>query len=318
MLDIAVYRQSEELARQRVPSWRVSQIHNLDQFQNVGFPVRLASSEELIGLLDTMQENRFDDFMREFAGFTEAELALFLDVLLDFLRFHRAILPRPQLVLPLSTLIAQFAVYLKLRRYRGNFRTALEIGPGCGYLSLFMRRHASLVDYSQVEACESFYILQNRLNVFLFAERNRDYAGTDGLEGAERFFTTTRELEASLHVEAAASFQPPLCRHYPWWQLGKLAETADYFDVVTANANLLEMSPQAATDYLTVAHRVMRPDGILLAQDFGFSRGGTVAELMQKVMDLGLVPLYLGGGMVSLELAGQKCSRPLPLINALL
>src|SRR5258708_9741520 len=108
MLDIAVYRQSEELARQRVPSWRVSQIHNLDQFQNLGFPVRLASSEELIGLLDTMQENRFDDFMREFAGFSEAELRLFLDVLLDFLWFHRPILPMPQLFLPLSSFDRQF------------------------------------------------------------------------------------------------------------------------------------------------------------------------------------------------------------------
>jgi SAM-dependent methyltransferase len=316
MLDIDVYRQSEALARQRVGSWRIAQIHNLDHFQSAGFPVRLGSAEELTMLLDTMQENRFDGFMQEFAGLTPEEHELFVAALVDFLGFHRAMLPRRHLVLPMSTLIGQLAVFLKARRYRPDFRTLLEIGPGCGYVSLFMHRHAGLADYSQIEACESFYILQNRLNVHLFGSRHREHAGTELVDGLERSYTVAPDIERSLTIESEAAFGEAVCNHYPWWQMGRLLDRPDRFDIVMANANLAEMNAKALVDYLTLARRVLRPDGILLAQCFGFTHNGSNEDVLRAAMGHGLLPLYAGIGEISVDLAGQRCTRQLHLLNA--
>ena len=43
MLDSQIYRTNEQLAKSLLPNWRIGQVHNLDQFERVGFPVRAYS-----------------------------------------------------------------------------------------------------------------------------------------------------------------------------------------------------------------------------------------------------------------------------------
>ena len=47
MLEPEVYRRNERLAKARLPTWRVAQTHNVDHFERVGFPVRIASIGEV-------------------------------------------------------------------------------------------------------------------------------------------------------------------------------------------------------------------------------------------------------------------------------
>ncbi len=151
MLDAAAYRASETAAKRAIASWRLSNINDPYIFQNQGFPVRTDSVLDLAQILDTMQEERFDYYMREIGGFTEEEAAFFADVCIDYIDFYQNTFERDRVIVPLSTMIAHYVIYRKLIGYSPNFSRVLEIGPGCGYLSFFLRHHAQLEDYSQVE-----------------------------------------------------------------------------------------------------------------------------------------------------------------------
>ena len=73
MIDPATYRASELLAKSMSPHWRIAQTHNLDHFERAGFPVRISSVREIGPIVDSMQENRFDSYMRELDGLTDAD-----------------------------------------------------------------------------------------------------------------------------------------------------------------------------------------------------------------------------------------------------
>ena len=161
MLEPEIYRISERLAKAQMPTWRLAQTHAVDHFEKTGFPVRVSSLREVGQLLDTMQENRFDGYMRELGGLTESEYALLIKACRDVVLFQLTYFSNRRPTLPLSTLLSVFTLHRKFLAVDRNFRSVIEIGPGCGYLPFFLRHQASLQNYSQIEACESFYLLQN-------------------------------------------------------------------------------------------------------------------------------------------------------------
>src|SRR6266536_2891276 len=114
MLDPNTYRSSERLAKARMSTWRFAQTHNLDHFEKVGFPVRVDSFQEIGPLLDSMQENRFDKYMRELGGLTGQEYDLVSEACRQAVLFQLAYFPSRQPVLPASTLMANFCLYKKL------------------------------------------------------------------------------------------------------------------------------------------------------------------------------------------------------------
>ena len=65
--------------------------------------------------------------------------------------------------MPFSTVMSALAIYHKISVLKPGFRNVLELGPGCGYTMLFFAQHPGLENYSSVEACESFYLLQSLL-----------------------------------------------------------------------------------------------------------------------------------------------------------
>ena len=144
MLDASTYRTSEQLAKAQMATWRISQTHNVDHFERVGFPVRINSYRDLGQLLDTMQENRFAKYMNELGGLSDAEYELLIDVCCDLIDFQSIYFPNRRAILPISTLLSSFTLFKKMKGINPDFRSVLEVGPGCGYLSLFMRRHAPL------------------------------------------------------------------------------------------------------------------------------------------------------------------------------
>lgn len=287
-MDIGSYQLNERLASAALPSWRLKALHSPHVFVNAGFPVRVQSTDELVGLLDTMQEGLFDAFIRELGGLDETDLEAFVDALTEYCLFFRINFPGRRVPLPLSTMIAHFTLARKLRGIGGPHRI-LEIGPGCGYLSFFLRHWTDLESYSQIETTESFYLLQNLVNKHVFRHRFQEHAQAS-LEGQAASFVTEAQA-AGPHTEISPRLSldlPPVCRHYPWWRIGEVAEQR--FSVVTTNATLNEFSEEALAQYVWLIDRCLMKDGCLLVQCYG-GGPGSLETIFRKLFGIRLAPV---------------------------
>jgi len=289
-MDIGSYQLNERLASAALPSWRLKALHSPHVFVNAGFPVRVQSTDELVGLLDTMQEGLFASFVKELGGFDDADLSAFVDALADYCLFFRINFPWRKAPLPLSTMIAHFTLAQKLRGFGGPHRI-LEIGPGCGYLSFFLRHWQDLEAYSQVETTESFYLLQNLVNKHVFRHRFHEHAQAD-IETQSGSFVTEAQV-AGPHTEISPRLSldlPPVCRHYPWWRIGEIAQQR--FNVVTTNATLNEFSDAALTQYVWLIDRCLTRDGCLLVQCYG-GGPGSLENIFRQLFGIGLAPVVV-------------------------
>jgi SAM-dependent methyltransferase len=316
MLNIQTYRLSEQLARAAIPSWRISKVHNLDHFERVGFPVRLNSMDEIGFLLDTMQENRYQKYMDELDGLTAEEVNLINAVCLDFVRFQQTHFHSRKPILPISTILSCFALYQKICASVPDFERILEVGPGCGYLSFFLKNHKGLRNYSQIEACESFYLLQSLVNSYCFTWQFNEKAELDNrYQSADIFHQADSETELS--PEILLPQLEDLCDHFPWWKIGEVAKRDNYYDLVTSNANLLEFNIPALNDYLNLFRKVLKPSGIFVVQCTGGGGGGlTVDQLIQRISDYGFTPLIFMLEGIDCKYEDKDSLRSFNQINA--
>lgn len=295
MLDITTYRMYQELAKSQLPGWRLYQRHALEFFTVSMLP-------QLRAMIDTMHEGRFDNFMIEMGGLTEADLTLFLDVCKDTVEFQIRHFPNFPPILPLNNLIATFSIYQKIKALNNNFQSLLEIGPGCGYMPFFLKKNdGELKNYTQIEAAESFYLLQHHVSAHLFGslfdERvyPKDHA-LSGFYGAENFKKTSESAERLDVFEIDLPQRCKIAHHYPWWRIGELAKSNDQFEMVISNANLLEFTPVALKDYLTLIDAKLAPNGLFFVQCFGGGeRGGPkgIPSALRTLYEFGFAPLYL-------------------------
>ena len=311
MLQITDYRQAESAARIRVHNWRMAEAQTVNTFIRVGFPVRIESVQEVGQMVDTMQEGRFEWFMNEFNGIDEVDLELLLRALVSSVQFQVSQLPIRTPVVPISTMMSALALYRKIRAFNPKVRNVLEVGPGCGYLAFFLRQHPQLECYSQVEACESFYIFQAMVNRHLWGGRF--------LEDLQRpdprtsFSTMQQNIDLNVNIDRSSLGQP-LCRHYPWWSLDRVMDECTKYEVVTSNANLNEMTRQALSDYLAVFQSVLAPDGIFLVQCTGFTGNGTEDTLYDVLTEAGWAPVFCaiaGESTFKTSKGNLNCNFPL-------
>jgi hypothetical protein len=330
MLEPGIYRISERLAKAQLPTWRLAQTHTVDHFEKTGFPVRVSSLREVGQLLDTMQENRFDGYIRELGGLTDSEYALLITACRDVVLFQLTYFPNRQPTLPLSTLLSAFTLYKKFLAVDGSFRSVIEIGPGCGYLSFFLRHHAALRNYSQIEACESFYLLQNLVDLHCFPARFEERALMPAGAPALDYFSPAESRPAYTELSRAVrlNLKRPLCSHYPWWRIGELVKRDEKFQIATSNANLLEFSAPALDDYLTLLREILAPDGVFIVQCTGHAAHGTLQSLVHLLWDKGFATLMFalagkrivppgGSTDVIARLTGGPGSRVFPVNNCL-
>lgn len=307
MLDSVQYRLSEHIAKQRLPTWRIAQRHALEVFERAGFPVRVESLSDLRPLIDTMQENRFDSYMRELGGLTPALVALLVGALREIGLFQLRYMNSQEIIVPFSTVISALAIYHKISMLKPDFRNVLELGPGCGYTMLFFAQHPGLENYSSVEACESFYLLQSLLGTHVFGSRFREYAAMAGepprpeWHAAAPSHASEYEHLNTLDLSGMRRHRE-VCSHYPWWRIPDLAACGRKFDVVTSNANLNEFSINALSEYLALSREVLADDGIFFFQCPGWNHDGR--DVMKYLYEAGFAPLFLAGGKVELQLAG--------------
>lgn len=296
MLDPAQYRREESRAKAQLPNWRLAQRHGATLFQRAGFPVRVDCLDELGMLLDTMQEGRFEAIQQELGGLTGAEQELLAQALADCVRFQLAHFGSRAPVLPLDTVTAMLAAYGKMQALAPGFRRVLEVGPGCGYLGLFLARHAGLERYAAVEATESFYLLQHHLFAHLFGASFREELAP---RGESAHFGAEFEAQAL----ALSAFPAARATHHPWWRLGDLAREeapatgGKGFDLIVCNAAMLEFEAQALRDYLALFGQVLAPGGIVFAQCFGFETPERDRSyLLAALREAGLAPVFIAWG----------------------
>ena len=296
MLDATAYRANETNAKRAIADWRLSNVNDPYIFQNQGFPVRADSFLDLAQILDTMQEGRFDYYMRELGGLTEEDLGCFVDVCVDYIDFYRSVFQRDRVIVPLSTLISHFVIYRKLLGYKENFSSLLEIGPGCGYLSFFLRNHASLADYTQIESTESFYLLQSHINSHVFGLRFAEHALSRAALFDHGAYIPKLKWHNEFHYEEQKIINvagEAICNHYPWWRIAEVSSRR--YEIVTSNANLNEFSREALFQYLSLIRDVLAEDGVIIAQCLGGGKP-TYDSVFADMKSAGFVPIALMAG----------------------
>jgi hypothetical protein len=326
MLEPATYRISERLAKTQLPTWRLAQTHHVEHFEKTGFPVRVSSLGELGQLLDTMHENRFDIFMEELGGLTESEYALLIKACRDAVLFQLTFFSKRQPIVPLSTLLSVFTLLRKFLAVDANFRSVIEIGPGCGYLPFFLRHHSALRNYSQIEACESFYLLQHLVGLHCFGPRFDERALMPGDASVLDWYSPAEARPVYTEISRAVRLnrKRPLCSHYPWWRIGEVARREEKFQIATSNANLNEFSATALEDYLTLLREVLAPDGVFIVQCTGLEANGTLASLIDRLYEKGFATLmFVRAGKrvapagVLARLTGENDSRVFAVNNCM-
>lgn len=295
-MDAASYRLSETLAKRAMRSLRQTGIHAPEYFESTGFLTRVESMEDLVILLDVMHNNRFDDFVAELGGLSDADMAELLNAFVDYARFFLTQFPSAEIPIPLSGMLSQYAIALKLRGIPDR-KTVLEIGPGSGLLSFFLAKDPGVERYDQVEATESFYLLQSLVNRHVYGTRFLDHAQLDSrsldLGGIDFETMRAQHKEILVNYEKPESLtveRRPRAEHFPWWRLEDVS--ARRYDVVTSNANLTEFSETALRYYASLFVTVLKPTGVFLAQCPGGGKtSGDVA--LRALMDVGLRPLVI-------------------------
>jgi hypothetical protein len=299
MISPQIYQLSESLAKANLPSWRLSQVHNPSHFKKVEFPVQVDKLWELGQLLDTMQENRFSAYMAEMGGLTDQEFNLLLTACYQVIALQVNYLNKIPII-PLSTLISSLSLYRNLLSLNPELQSILEIGPGCGYLSYFLRNHHNLQDYSQTESSQSFYLLQSLINDQCFTYKHVEYANI--VNESNIFFKAMPECTE--YSPVLNNIIKPKCFHYPWWKLGSIIEKK--YQIVTSNANLLEFSSYAFSDYIDIIECVLEPEGLFIAKCLGYPSNNNASNVFNHISNKGFKLIHHSSGAVELYIFSKS------------
>ena len=326
MLDVFQYRLAENLARQAAQSVNPIQDSSLTAFEKTGFPVRINGYAEIYPILNSMQgSNAFDVYMRELDGVTEQEFNLIVSVLCRYVSFHRFLFGDKKINIPFGEIISSFAVCRKAFCLSSSPpKKVFEIGAGAGYNSFFMQYFPDLETYAQVEACESFYLLQSALGKFLYKEAAHEFAVPSHQDSISYFTDINDQDSSNLGVDMNKAVNEGLSNrkkfyHYPWWKTEKIQELGN-FDVVMSNANVCEFSHGALRIYLSLIYKVLSDNGIVVMQGMGMGNVEDWHRVLRSVLDAGMIPLAFihGCGDYNIKFNDENITRYIATQNVVL
>ena len=286
MLDVGSYRLSENLARTYQPHFTYSQTHNLSAFKQYGFPITVENVDGLRQFVDAFHEGQFEELLVEQDGFTQEEWDLFSTAISQNIEMQSYLFPgRPQII-PYSSMLSTLLVYNKIMSMKDNVSTVLEVGPGSGALSFFLNQNESLRLYSQIEVCESLYLLQSAVNHHSFGQHAFEHAYSSVDKSDEFFGGVVRPpwTEHGDEIDYFIKTTPEIrCEHYPWWKIGKISEKKNFFDIITSNANFNEFSDTALHFYLRLFNDILKEDGAIIVQCPGADHQNRFADLVSTL-----------------------------------
>jgi len=301
MIDINYYRLQEEMAKNSLPSWRISKKFNLEIFEKEGFPVRINNIQQLRQIFDTMQEERFEILIRELSGLDEQELSIFIEACKESILFQEIYFSNSETILPLDTLFSQFVIFKKIKAIQPTAKSILEFGPGVGFFSFFLKHFDNLVHYSYTDSCESFYILQHHINSYIFKEQFSEKLLNK--KKNQCFMGGQKVKPLTIHRK---NNKTTPCNAYPWWKLAELENDGIKYDMVTSNANLLEFSEEALDDYLILMKQKLNDNGMIFIQCLGYSLLRDARYLFEKLHKNKFAVLFFTNGLVQYECPVSK------------
>lgn len=323
MLDINYYRESENRAKTILPTWIISKKYNLDIFEKEGFPIRINNIQQTRQIFDTMQENRFDTFMQEINGFSAKDLSLFVEACIKNIKFQDNYFPTHKSFIPFNTLLSAFVISKKMQALKPNAKRILEIGPGTAGTSFYINQFSNLKEFTYTDACESFYLLQNNINFFLFKENFKQrvierYENTCYMDEDNTNYSQGG-LEKQYYIETNKN-DTFTCNAYPWWKLGEVNKKTNKYEMITSNANLLEFSEGALNDYLSIMFNTLKNDGMIFVQCIGNSILRSSDYLFKKLQEYNFAVYFFAAGQVAYtcHITNEKIEKFFMLPNMIL
>ncbi|NQW08652.1 MAG: hypothetical protein HQ481_02040 [Alphaproteobacteria bacterium] len=292
MIDSATYDAAEQRAREAVSSWVWQSMLTTSAFDVSGFPKRISTIHELRGLVDAMDHRRFHLFMRELNGLAPDEQQHLLRVLATFCRFSAETFHDDTVILPLNTIMASFLSYLKLSGLPKQ-ATILEIGAGTGYLPFFTESDTRFQRRIQVEVTQSLYILQSRVNAYLFRDSFHDAAMAPPPAAKVGALVERMRSRGRLHEQPMTLQVPRQSRtvQYPWWLVDQAFDRTWRYDVVVSNGNIAEMTFGAFDYYFENLRHCLQPDGVILIDDLGAPGDTGYPPRLRRFLEIGFRPL---------------------------
>ncbi|MBT3551271.1 MAG: hypothetical protein HOF70_19445 [Rhodospirillaceae bacterium] len=288
MLDVETYDLAERLARISQTHFTFSSAHNLNAFLTNGFPIKVSSMNDLYQMVDSFHAGQLERLVAEMGAISQEDIDLLADVIELTIELQLQMFAERKPILAYAATLGTLCLYRKMRAINPNFSTVLEIGPGSGLLSYFLAQHTQLINYSQIEACQSLYLLQSAIGRHAFGLAHKERAFPP-LENCSEFFGGINRPPWQEIGEQPETIPRPLvetlCEHFPWWRTGDVAKRNNYFDIVTSNANLNEFSEPALHLYLKLTSEVLKEDGLFIAQGSGADFVGRTKHLTRIFTD---------------------------------
>jgi hypothetical protein len=240
------YAAAERAGRARIPNHAI-EAFGLELWNEMGYPYRIESMDELWRYHDSMHDGRFERNLELIGAATTADVTLCERAACIIYEFSGS---RFRFASPgkdaLSRALYQYHLLSTHLAATPRPWTVLEAGPGSGYLGLLLGLDGHR--YLAVEAAQAFFVYQSELWRHAFGA---DY--DDGLRGT----SDTR------------------VRHVPWWSFNEEGLVLQPLNAITANHALAEMHPLAVQRVMWSLKRFGVSSSFLLAESLGYPHHST-------------------------------------------
>jgi|APSaa5957512622_1039677.scaffolds.fasta_scaffold12405_4 hypothetical protein len=210
-------------------------------FNYRGRQTQISEFGEIYKFIDTMQENRFEENVRDglLGAITDNEFRLFKKITKEIYDSSNFFQSRVFGISTLSRAIVQYRI-LKSVCPMGK---VLEVGPGSGYLGALICNDDEY-KYTGYEITQSFYITQK----FLWES------------------VTNKEVH-----DVFNSFKYGSINHMPWFKFADLNFDLPKYDCITANHVFAEMHPWALKFSIKRLYECLEANGYLVCESLGDS-----------------------------------------------
>lgn len=277
-MDFSAYARWESLALEQETSWMGRRIHYPKTFADDGFPLRLDSLEDLKFLLLSMSCGRFEAFQEELGGFREEDIVAIKAAAKKYCVFFTSMFTYKRFVVPIDELVKEYIKWRACSSLLGSMNKSnpkiLEIGPGNGLGSLYLSLLPGNTSYSQVEVTPSLYLIQHWIAKIIYRESFVEQANPVQLpkQNSNQSKCIMEQSETVGHERIISGNLYPLIQHYPWWKIRESFEDLGEIDIVMSHDNIQEMHPIALSQYLNLACKHLKEDGLFFSDSRGASK----------------------------------------------
>jgi len=270
MLDCKLYLENEKLSIKFLNHLEEFSKYNVAIFETNGYLSKVKDISSLHLFINLLKEDLFENYIYEINGLSKEDLNLYIEALLDMVKFQKLYFPNKQIKLTLDIFMKSFILFKRIKNL--NPKKILEIGPGTQENSFFFK-NLNLINYSTIEVYQPLYMLQHYINFYLYEDKLQQYA-----------------LYTSNDVKNVKNKQ---INTYPWWHIDTLKNNSITYDIVLSNSNLLEFSKQSLIDYLKLIHLKLEKNGYFIFHGEGEHFNGNFEYLLDTLYQYKFAPLYI-------------------------